>query len=84
MRTLPLMLIAALVGAGLAACGGDPSNAGSSDTPGEVPASAAASNESYTQYVQAQPATDETSEPLGLNLFAEAPTSETASPVDFD
>ncbi len=82
MRTLRPLVAAVVLTAGLAACGGDPHGVVTPAT--EVPAAAAASSESYTEFAQNQPAEDNTSEPLGLNLFAEAPTTETGSPVDFD
>lgn len=48
----------------------------------EVPASAGASSVAFTTYVAAQVAsTSETSEPLGTDLVAQAPGSETDEPI---
>lgn len=82
MKTTQLLVCALLGAVGLAACGGDPSHV----TPPaltEVPESAAASTAAYTEFTRQQ-AADETAEPLGLNNFAMAPTSESDDPVDLD
>jgi hypothetical protein len=79
MKTTRLLLCAFFGAAALAACGGDPSYVA---TPAltEVPASAAASPAAYTEFAQQQ-AADDTGEPLSLDSFAMAPTSESDDPV---
>lgn len=79
MKTTRLLLCTLLSVAGLAACGGDPASV---VTPAltEVPAAAAATPAAYTEFTQQQ-AADDTAEPLSLDTFAAAPTSETDDPV---
>ncbi len=79
MKTTQLLLCTLLSVAGLAACGGDPS-AVAPPVLTEVPASAAATPAAYTEFVQQQ-AADDIAEPLSLDTFATAPTSESDDPV---
>ena len=65
----------------LAGCGGGGGDGMLPPAPvTEVPASAGASIEAYTQYVGSLPAS-ETDLPLGLGNIPTAPTSETAAPL---
>jgi hypothetical protein len=81
MKTTRLLLCTLLSVGGLVACGG---GGGSSDAPPpaltEVPVSAAASPAAYTEFA-GQQAADDTAEPLSLDTFAMAPSSETDDPA---
>ena len=81
MTTTRLLLSAGLLAAGLTACGGDPAQAPPAPLV-EVPISAADSPSAYVTFVQAQAASgSETGEPLSLDSFALAPTTEADEPV---
>lgn len=78
------LLLAAAAALLLAACGDNPADAPETPPPPvtEVPASATVSATAYTQYAASlQPS--ETASPLGVNLVATPPTSETEAPVTF-
>jgi ABC-type glycerol-3-phosphate transport system substrate-binding protein len=72
---LPALLLAALA---LSACGGG-SSTPAATTDAQVPASAMASPETFTQFTSAQPDSD-SSEPMVMDDQA-PPTSETAEPA---
>jgi hypothetical protein len=73
---LPALLVAAIA---LSACGGGDSSAPAASVYVQVPASAMASPEAFTQFTSVQ--TDsENSEPMGMGDQA-PPTSETAEPA---
>ena len=78
MKTTRLLLSVGLLVGGLAACGGGSDTTQEPPLPVvEVPVSAAASPMAYAEFVKAQVAsTSETEEPLSLDTFALAPTSE--------
>lgn len=81
MKAIHLVLSLGLLAAGMAACGGgDPAQMPAPAPLTQVPASAAASPEAYTEFARTQSA-DDTAEPLSLDLVATAPTSESSEPV---
>jgi hypothetical protein len=73
---LPALIVAAMA---LSACGGGGSSAPSAAVDIQVPASAMASPEAFTQFTSVQP-DSENSEPMVMSDQA-PPTSETAEPA---